>query len=99
MANDIRQSGATNQATSESSLSLYYFDSCPFCAMVLSAVDQLGVDVEMRNIHADPAHRNDLIEARGRTTVPVLRISTPGEEDHWMPESRDIVRYLQNQAA
>ena len=40
-------------------------------------------------------YADELIEARGRATVPVLRITSPGGEERWMPESRDIVHYLE----
>jgi glutaredoxin 2 len=76
-------------------LSLYYFDGCPFCVRVLRAIDALGLDVELRNIYSDPAHLAALREVRGRTTVPVLRITSQDGEERWMPESADIVRYLQ----
>jgi glutaredoxin len=76
-------------------LSLYYFDGCPFCVRVLRAIDALGLEVELRNIYSDPARLAELREVRGRTTVPVLRITSPEGEDRWMPESADIVRYLQ----
>ena len=76
-------------------LALYHFHGCPFCALVTSAVDRLGVEVESRDIHAESRHREDLIAARGRATVPVLRITSPDGEDRWMPESSDIVRYLE----
>ncbi len=76
-------------------LALYYFQGCPFCDMVRREIDALDVDVELRNIYDDRSHRDELIAARGRATVPVLRITAPGSEDRWMPESRDIVQYLQ----
>jgi len=76
-------------------LSLYYFDGCPFCVRVLRAIDALGLEVELRNIYTDPARLAELREVRGRTTVPVLRITSRDGEDRWMPESADIVRYLQ----
>jgi DNA segregation ATPase FtsK/SpoIIIE-like protein len=41
-----------------------------------------------------PEHLRDLVEARGVKTVPVLRIRHPEGRDEWMPESADIVRYL-----
>ena len=74
-------------------LSLYYYDGCFFCARVRQALDELGVRVELRNIIDDPQHLHALVEARGRRTVPVLRIRKDGG-DEWMPESADIVRYL-----
>ena len=63
--------------------------------MVRSKIDQLGIDVELRDVMQDSEHRDDLVEARGRATVPVLRIMSLEGEDRWMPESRDIIRYLQ----
>lgn len=60
-----------------------------------SAIDRLGVDVELRDIFESPEYRDELIKARGRATVPVLRITSPDGEERWMPESRDIVRYLE----
>lgn len=74
-------------------LALYYFASCPFCVRVLRVIDELGVDVELRDVRRDPAHRAALLEARGRGTVPVLRC-TSSVGDRWMPESADIVRFL-----
>ena len=76
-------------------LALYYFDSCPFCRRVLRAIDALGVDVELRHIYKDEANLEELLDARGRATVPVLRIISPDGEERWMPESADIVRYLE----
>jgi len=79
----------------EDRLALYYFDGCPFCVRVLRASDVLRLDVALRNIYEDPKSLKELREARGRTTVPVLRITSSDGEERWMPESADIVRYLQ----
>ena len=86
---------APSAAPSEDRLSLYFYDGCVFCARVRAVIDMLGIDVELRDIFADAMHRDDLVAARGRTTVPVLRITTADGEDRWMPESSDIVNYLQ----
>ena len=93
-ADEIIQRYASSDSPAEDSLSLYYYDGCPFCDLVRSAIDQLNIDVELRNIFEIPQHRDDLIDVRGRATVPVLRITSPNSEERWMPESRDIVRYL-----
>jgi glutaredoxin len=76
-------------------LALYYYPSCGYCAWTLEAIRRLGLAdrIELRDIRKNPAYRRELDEARGRTTVPVLRITT-ATEDVWMPESRDIVKYL-----
>jgi len=86
---------APSTAPAKDKLVLYYSRSCPFCAIVTSAIDKLGLDVELREIFEDSRFRDQLVEARGRATVPVLRITSPNGEERWMPESRDIVRYLE----
>ena len=55
---------------------------------------QLGVLLEERNILADPGHSQDLQAATGKTRVPVLRIEHADGGVEWLPESRDIIRYL-----
>jgi glutaredoxin 2 len=80
--------------TAAPDLSLYHYDSCPYCHRVRSAIDRLGIEVELRDIDQQPEHLRALMGARGRRTVPVLRIE--GEDGStWMPESADIVRYLE----
>ena len=94
-ANEIVERFAPAETAADDKLALYYFDGCPFCSMVRSAIDRLGVDVELRNIFQEPQHRDDLVKVRGRATVPVIRITALNGEDRWMPESRDIVSYPQ----
>ena len=79
----------------EDKLILYHYNGCPFCSMVRANIDRLGVDVELRDIFENEQYRDELIEARGRATVPVLRINSPDGDARWLPESRDIVRYLE----
>ena len=94
-ASEIVERYAASETPAEDKLALYQFNGCPYCSMVRSAIDQLGIDVELRDIFQDSQYRDDLVKARGRATVPVLRIVSPDGEDRWMPESRDIVNYLQ----
>ncbi len=81
-------------------MALYYYPSCWYCAWTLDAIRRLGLadQIELRDIRREPAHRRALEAARGRTTVPVLRITT-GDRDTWMPESREIVKYLSQLAS
>jgi glutathione S-transferase len=79
-------------------LSLYHFDSCPYCQRVRRVLAELGVEVELRDIEEDRGHLRALLEARGRRTVPVLRIRG-AEGDEWMPESADIIAYLRRRFA
>ena len=82
----------------ETGLALYYYPECPYCQRVLRAIDETGAKVELRHVWEQPKYRAELQAARGRTTVPVLRI-TGKDGDRWMPESLDIVRYLRNRKA
>ena len=98
-ANEIIERYTPSESPEEDQLALYHFDGCPFCSMVRSNIDRLGIDIELRNIFEDSQHRDDLIKARGRATVPVLRVMSPNSQDRWLPESRDIVNYLQKNYA
>ena len=87
---------APSPTAEEDKLALYYSRTCPYCRLVLSAIDKLGIDVELLEIFDEPAYRDELVEGRGRATVPVLRITAPDGERRLMPESLDIVRYLKS---
>ena len=78
------------------SLALYHYVGCFFCARVRSAAESLGFELELRDIHVEPEHAEDLMAATGRTTVPVLRIAEPDGEVRWLFESRDIIEYLED---
>ena len=81
------------QPGAQPQLALYYYPECPYCQRVLRAITETGANVSLRHIWDEQQHRADLQAARGRTTVPVLRIADQ-DGDRWMPESTDIVRYL-----
>ena len=78
----------------QAKLALYVTPLCGYCHYVIGTIKELGLEVEIRDVMADQRDLEDLYKARNRTTVPVLRITDNGE-DQWMPESRDIVEYLQ----
>lgn len=79
----------------DSRLALYQYDGCPYCMRVRSVMDALGVEIELRDTLYDGDNIAELVEATGRRTVPVLRIEEPDGEVSWLPESADIIRYLQ----
>jgi len=79
-------------------LSLYHYDGCPYCARVRSAIERLGLDVELRNIHQHSEYRSELRRATGRSTVPCLRIKRDSGTQ-WMHESLDIIRFLEREIA
>ena len=79
------------------SLALYYASWCPYCVRVLNTIKELDLSelVILRNVDEDQ-HYDDLRTARGRGTVPVLRIQQDDDgEDVWMPESKEIKAFLQ----
>ena len=80
-------------------LSLYQFQSCPFCAQVRDVIGRLRLEIEIRDIHQSPEHHRELVEATGRETVPVLRIEDTGGEIRWLTESLDIIDYLEREVA
>ena len=79
-------------------LSLYHFNGCPYCSRVRDAMARLDLDIELRDIHAYPSFRSELVAATGTQMVPCLRIEQPGGV-RWMHESSDIVRYLEREVA
>ncbi len=83
-------------ACTQQSLALYQSPSCFYCQRVRAAIDELGVVVELRDIRQQRDYYEELIQATGRQTVPVLRIEATDGSVAWMPESADIIRYLQS---
>lgn len=80
-----------------SDLSLYKFDGCPYCQRVRQAMLRLGLEIELRDIHAEPRYRQELALATGRGTVPCLRIDEGGGKLRWLHESLDIIAFLERQ--
>ena len=74
-------------------LELYVMEGCGWCQDVRDAAARLEVQLAERDVRRDPEALAALREARGRSTVPVLRIAR-GDDVEWMPESADIARYL-----
>ena len=71
-------------------LILYVKTGCPFCAKVLAAGKELGIEFDEKNI-AEPAIADELIKRGGTRMVPYLVDEDACEE---MYESDDIVAYL-----
>ena len=79
----------------EKKLELYYFEQCPFCQHVMSALRITGLELKVTlfDIQEDHKHKERLIAATGRGTVPCLFID--GEP---MFESRDIADWIHRYA-
>ena len=76
-------------------LTLYYREGCGYCHHVLAVARQLDLPLTLCST-SQPDHALALEAATGRQTVPVLRIAS-AQGDRWLPESRDIIRYIRAQ--
>jgi glutathione S-transferase len=78
-----------------SDLELYSLTGCPFCAKVETKLDELGLDYERHEVPRRHSQRTEVEAISGQTGVPVLVDKEHGIDA--MPESRDIVQYLEEQ--
>lgn len=76
------------------SLSLYEYDTCPFCRRVLHEIKRLELNIRLCNTQKDPGAREALRAGGGRTMVPCLRIEQDDGQVQWMYESNDIIAWL-----
>ncbi len=80
-------------------LALYQYQSCPYCRRVRMAIDQLGIEIEMRDTLLNSGYGDEVVAATGRRTVPILQIRDVDGGIRWLPESSDIIAYLQERFA
>ncbi|MFC4406640.1 glutathione S-transferase N-terminal domain-containing protein [Haloarchaeobius iranensis] len=80
-----------------SNLELYDLPGCPFCAKVKTKLDELGLEYETHEVPRSHSQRTEVKAVSGQTGVPVLVDPDNGVEG--MPESDDIVAYLEKQYA
>lgn len=76
-------------------LTLYVKTGCQYCAKVLRAGEELGIEFDLKNI-ADPGVADELIARGGKRQMPYLVDTEKGME---MYESDDIVEYLHQRFA
>ncbi|MEE9321169.1 MAG: glutaredoxin domain-containing protein [Granulosicoccus sp.] len=77
-------------------LTLYQFQTCPFCIKVKREIKRLSLNIENADVQRDQQHRQALLEGGGQTKVPCLRIKNSDGDPTWMYESGDIVKYLRD---
>lgn len=75
--------------------SLYQFQACPFCVKVRLKLARLNLNIELRDAKNNQKHREDLNNFGGQIKVPCLRIKNTNGEDHWLYESDEIIRFLE----
>lgn len=80
-------------------LRLYNMEYCSYCRKVQRAANKLGIDLVVLDVFADRAARERLRSATGRTRVPVLGILDENGQEVFLPESDEIISYLEQLAA
>lgn len=75
-------------------LSIYQFETCPFCIKVRRALKRMDLNIELRDAKKQP-FRDELVKGGGVLQVPCLRNVGPDGKVQWMYESDDIIAYLE----
>jgi anaphase-promoting complex subunit 7 len=70
---------------------LYYKPACPFCQRVLELSENLGVDLDLKDVSDDEVFAQELLEKGGKKQVPFL---VDAEKEVSMYESNDIIEYI-----
>jgi glutaredoxin len=65
---------ARNQPVGDHEVVVYTTSWCGWCRKTLAFLDEQGVDYDNRDIEADDAWREELLEKTGRTSIPVVEI-------------------------
>nr|WP_245332882.1 glutathione S-transferase N-terminal domain-containing protein [Halarchaeum solikamskense] len=76
---------------------MYILPGCPYCAKVISKLDELGLDYVEHEVPRSHGQRDEVKAISDQTGVPVL--VDPATDVTGMPESDDIVEYLDEQYA
>lgn len=86
------EQAAVDEATAK--LTLYQFAMCPFCAKVRYAVEDMNLNLPIKNADRDDTAQQELIQGGGMFQTPCLRIENEHGAVEWMYESDDIISYL-----
>lgn len=76
-------------------IKLYAIEGCPYCAKVISKLDNLDVDYRTIKVPRSKSQRDEVIEISGQSSVPV--ITDRNNDVEGMNESDDIVEYLEKE--
>jgi glutathione S-transferase len=74
-------------------LELYELDGCPYCAKVVTKLEELDLEYDSHMVPRSHSERTEVEAVSGQTGVPVL--VDPENDVEGMPESDDIVEYLE----
>ncbi|MCU4801862.1 glutathione S-transferase N-terminal domain-containing protein [Halobacteria archaeon HArc-gm2] len=76
-------------------LELYELDGCPYCAKVVNKLEELDLKYDSHKVPRSHSERTEVEAVSGQTGVPVL--VDPENDVEGMPESDDIVAYLEEE--
>jgi len=76
---------------SDSTITLYRLQACPFCERVVRKLNALGIDYRSRFVEARHSRRDVVKRLTGARTVPAIVDEETGVT---MTESANIVEYL-----
>ncbi|NHX39900.1 MULTISPECIES: glutathione S-transferase N-terminal domain-containing protein [Haloarcula] len=77
---------------SESDITLYRLQACPFCERVVRKLNEYGLDYQSRFVEPMHADRDVVKRLSGKRTVPAIVDESTGVT---MSESANIVAYLE----
>ena len=77
-----------------SSLTLYQFQTCPFCIKVRQEMARLSLNIERRDAQKEDANRTELVRGAGHAKVPCLKITDTAGNSQWLVDSKAIIAYL-----
>ena len=78
-------------ATSDTAITLYRLEACPFCERVVRKLDEYDLSYESRFVEPMHSERNVVARLTNKRTVPALVDERTGVT---MSESGNIVEYL-----
>jgi glutaredoxin len=72
-------------------VTLYHFESCPYCGKVRHYLNKRGISIPMKDTHKDARYRQELIAIGGKPQVPCLVIDGKA-----LYESNDIIQWFED---
>jgi glutaredoxin len=80
-------------------LSLYQFNTCPFCMKVRQEMRRLSLNIDLLDARNSEENRQTLLAQGGSPKVPCLKIVNQDGSTKWLYESADIIAYLRQRFA
>jgi len=75
-------------------LTLYHFAGCPYCEKVKNYLAKRKISIPLKDTHADPANKKELIKIGAKAQVPCLVI-----DGRALYESNGIIQWFENNYA